>query len=72
MPWQTPVPTEMLQNQAQTQENAKMIVDMIKNSVDPHSWITGGGSGTITFHPGSLSVVIKQTAEMHALLGAGL
>ena len=63
---------EMLQNQAQTIVNANMIVDMIKNSVDPHSWTTSGGAGTITFHAGSMSIIIKQTAEMHALLGSGL
>jgi hypothetical protein len=63
---------ESLQNQAQTLENAKMIMDMIKNSVDPNSWTTGGGAGTISFHGPSLSIIIKQTAEMHALLGSGL
>jgi hypothetical protein len=63
---------DMLQNQAQTQENARMIMDMIKNSVDSNSWTTGGGAGTISFHGPSLSIIIKQTAEMHALLGSGL
>ncbi len=72
LPGQAVTASEMLGNQAQTQENAKQIMEMIKNSVDTHSWTTGGGQGTITFHPGSLSVIIKQTAEMHALLGNGL
>jgi hypothetical protein len=63
-------PSDMLQNQAQTAENAKLIVDMIKNSVDPNSWTTSGGAGTISFHGPSMSIVIKQTAEMHALLGS--
>lgn len=63
---------DMLQNQAQTQENARLIMDMIKNSVDANSWTTGGGAGTISFHGPSLSIIIKQTAEMHALLGSGM
>jgi hypothetical protein len=71
-PGQAVTATEMLGNQAQAQENAKLIMEMVKNSVDPHSWTTGGGQGTISFHPGSLSIIIKQTAEMHALLGNGL
>ena len=72
LPQQGVGPVDMLQNQAQTITNANMIVDMIKNSVDPNSWTTSGGAGTITFHAGSMSIIIKQTAEMHALLGSGL
>jgi hypothetical protein len=73
-PWpgQTVTPTDMLANQAATRENANLIMEMVKNSVDPHSWTSGGGHGTISFHPSSMSIVIKQTAEMHALLGNGL
>jgi hypothetical protein len=71
-PQQAPTQTDMLQNQAQTAENARLIVEMIKNSVDPNSWTTSGGAGTISFHSGSMSIIIKQTAEMHALLGSGL
>ena len=71
IPPQTVNQIDMLQNQAQTIENAKIIVDMIKNSVDPNSWTTSGGAGTISFHAGSMSIIIKQTAEMHALLGSG-
>jgi hypothetical protein len=72
LPQQTVSPADMLQNQAQTAENARLIVEMIKNSVDPNSWTTSGGAGTISFHGPSLSIVIKQTAEMHALLGSGM
>ncbi|CAN5453310.1 hypothetical protein BH10PLA2_BH10PLA2_25200 [soil metagenome] len=73
-PWpgQTVTPTDMLANQAAAKENANLIMEMVKNSVDPHSWTSGGGHGTISFHPSSMSIVIKQTAEMHALLGNGL
>ena len=52
-------------------ENVKQLIDLIQSSVDPQSWQANGGSGTIAFHAPSMSLVIKQTAEVHAMLGSG-
>jgi hypothetical protein len=55
----------------QTQENANRIMEMIK-AIDPDSWKERGGNGTITFNWPSMSVIIRQTAEVHARLGSSL
>jgi hypothetical protein len=47
------------------------IVEMIKGSVDPNSWRDNGGEGTIVFDPRTLSIIVKQTSEVHSILGSG-
>jgi hypothetical protein len=47
------------------------IVEMIKGSVDPNSWRENGGEGTIVFDPRTLSIIVKQSAEVHSILGSG-
>jgi general secretion pathway protein D len=60
------------QSQAmQKMESVKQLMDLIQSSVDPQTWQAHGGSGTITFHAPSMSLVIKQSAEVHALLASG-
>jgi hypothetical protein len=46
--------------------------EMIEESVDTQSWRSHGGAGTITFHAPTMSFIIRQSAEVHGLLGAGL
>jgi hypothetical protein len=60
-----------LQAAMQTVQNANALIELIKTSVDSPSWRDNGGAGTITFHAPSLSLIIKQSAEVHALLGNG-
>jgi hypothetical protein len=60
------------QHPAQLVQNINNIIDMVQNSVDPQSWRANGGPGTITFNPGTMSLVVKQSAEVHALLAGGL
>jgi hypothetical protein len=60
-----------LQSAVQTVQNAHALMELIKTSVDSASWLENGGAGTITFHAPSLSLIIKQSAEVHALLGNG-
>jgi hypothetical protein len=55
----------------QTTQNVKQLIDLIQSAVDPQTWQANGGSGTLTFHAPSMSLVIKQSAEVHALLGSG-
>jgi len=45
------------------------IIDMIQSTVDPDSWKVNGGLGTITFHAPSMSLVILNSAEVHAAMG---
>lgn len=54
----------------QKMENLKQLIELIQASTDAPSWQVNGGSGTITFHAPSQSLVIKQSAEVHALLGS--
>lgn len=73
-----PILPGFLNEQAQLQaqgalvaQTVKQIIEMIENSVDTSSWRTNGGNGTISFHAPSMSLVIRQSAEVHALLGNG-
>jgi hypothetical protein len=58
-------------NQLQAYQTMQMLIVMITQTVEPDSWeVNGkGGLGTITFSPIGMSLVVKQTAEMHYLLG---
>jgi hypothetical protein len=53
-------------------QNVNAIIDLIQTSVDPESWKKNGGNGTIVFHPGTMSLVIRNSAEVHSMLGSGL
>jgi hypothetical protein len=57
---------------AQIVQNVNAIIDLIQTSVDPESWKKNGGNGTIVFHPGTMSLVIRNSAEVHSMLGNGL
>jgi hypothetical protein len=52
-------------------QQATHIMDMIKESIEPDSWRIGGG-GNITFHPATMSLVIRQSTEVHGMLSSGL
>lgn len=52
-------------------QTVNQLIDMIQSSVEPSSWKINGGPGTITFSPASLSLVVSQSAEVHALLANG-
>lgn len=54
----------------QTQANVKIITDAIKASIDPEAW--KGGFCTITFHPPSMSLIVRASSEVHATLGTKL
>jgi hypothetical protein len=57
---------------AQIVQNVNAIIDLIQTSVDPDSWKKNGGNGTIVFNPGTMSLVIRNSAEVHSMLGSGL
>ncbi len=47
------------------------LVETIVTSVEPNSWESRGaqGGGTVTFDPITMSLIVKQTAEVHYMLG---
>jgi len=57
--------------QVQAVQNAAQIIDAIQSSIDPQSWRANNGTGTILFDPRTLSLVVKQSAEVHFMLGGG-
>lgn len=52
----------------QEREVVQFIIDSIKRSVDPMSWEGEGGRGTITYHPLTKTLIVRQSAEVHMLL----
>lgn len=46
--------------------NAQIIIDAIKKGVEPAAWDTGGGVGSITFHYGTMSIIVRAPSEVHA------
>ncbi|HLN32968.1 MAG TPA: hypothetical protein VK395_34885 [Gemmataceae bacterium] len=55
----------------QSAEAAKQIIEMITSTTDPQSWRANGGIGTVVYHSATQSLIINQSAEIHALLGGG-
>ena len=58
-------------NQHQFAQTLASIIESIKSQVDPRSW-QPEGAGSIVFEPLSMSLIIRQTAEIHFLLGGAL
>lgn len=58
-------------SQMQFAQTLTGIIDSIKSQVDPNSWAPNG-QGSIVFEPLSMSLIVKQTSEVHFMLGATL
>ena len=52
-------------------ETANRIIDMIKQQIDPGSWDQGTGA-KIFYEAGTRSLVVKQSALVHSMLGKSL
>jgi hypothetical protein len=59
-------------NQLQILQNAAQIIDLIQTTIEPASWQINNGPGTIVFDPARLAIVVKQSAEVHLMLGGGV
>jgi len=46
-------------------QNAWLIIDSIKKSIDPLGWAGQGGDSTILFHAPSMSIIVSAPAEVH-------
>jgi hypothetical protein len=57
-------------NQLLMIQTVNQIIDLIINSVDRQSWKVNNpdAPGTIVFNPITMSLVVKQTAEVHYML----
>lgn len=55
----------------QVKKNVENLIEQIKKGHDPASWKGGGsdGKGEITFHPSSMALIVKASAEVHGLMG---
>jgi general secretion pathway protein D len=55
----------------QLKKNVDSLIKQIKGSIDPNSWKDGGsdGKGEITYHPASMALIVKASAEVHGLMG---
>lgn len=56
----------------QTLQNVELLVRTIQTSIDPLFWRENGGPGSITFHYPSMSIIVRASAEVHALFGSRL
>ncbi|MGE3806653.1 MAG: hypothetical protein AB7K24_18455 [Gemmataceae bacterium] len=50
-------------------QSVAALMQMVQSTVDPGSWQANGGQGAIYFDYNTMSIVIKQTAEVHAAMG---
>jgi hypothetical protein len=57
-------------DQTQMVQNAATLIEQVKSTVDPDSWGPGGGS--VSFDAASMALVVKQSAEVHLMLGGSL
>jgi hypothetical protein len=54
-------------------ENAQALIALIENTVDPDSWESRGGNGTVIYFGGRIkALVIRQTGEVHRQIGGTL
>jgi hypothetical protein len=56
----------------QLAQNVQAIIDMIVQSVDPSSWVGRGGTGMIGYNIPTHSLIIRQSAEIHSMIGGSL
>lgn len=56
----------------QLAQNVQAIIEMIVQSVDPSSWVGRGGTGMIGYNIPTHSLIIRQSAEVHSMIGGSL
>jgi hypothetical protein len=54
----------------QARKNVEILIKQIKESIDPNSWKGGpsDGKGEIAYHPASMALVVKASAEVHGMM----
>jgi hypothetical protein len=56
---------------AQRMQNIANLISTIQSTVEPNSWQVNGGPGSVAFDFGTMSLIIKNSAEVHAMIGGG-
>jgi len=51
------------------QDGGEALVELIRSTIAPESWDTAGGPGTIVYYRQWQALVIRQTEEVHWLIG---
>jgi hypothetical protein len=69
-PFNNPIAFGPILDAQQTLENARALIDVIQQSIDPRVWKdgrgVGGGPATITFHYPTMSIIVRAPSEVHA------
>ncbi len=50
---------------------ARFLIEMIQSQVEPNSWDKNGGPGSITYFAATRTLIVRNTAEVHAMMGIG-
>lgn len=58
-------------NQMLMGQNIANIINSVQSQIEPSSWESRGGQGSITFDPITMSLIVRQSAEVHFLMGGG-
>ncbi|HET6576046.1 MAG TPA: hypothetical protein VFG68_20765, partial [Fimbriiglobus sp.] len=61
-----PVPAPPQQLPPEARGNAEALIRLVQGTVKPYSWAGVGGDGRITFDPTTNSLVVTQSADVHA------
>jgi hypothetical protein len=56
----------------QMMQSVTQLIDMIQGMADPESWKANGGEGTVIFDAATMSLAVRQSAEVHSMLGGML
>jgi hypothetical protein len=59
-------------SQAIMTQNIINLVNTITSSIDPQSWEVNGGAGRIFYNPVTMMLTVRQSAEVHYMLGNGI
>lgn len=59
-------------DQIQTAQNISAVIEMVTGSIDPESWEKRGGLGVIGFNQATMSLIVRQSQEVHAMIRQSL
>ncbi len=58
-------------NDIQAVQGINTVIQAIQSQVDPQSWAANNGNGTVVYDPIRMTLIIKNSAEVHYMLGGG-
>jgi type II secretory pathway component GspD/PulD (secretin) len=57
-------PSTAMQRRAPRQTMEDLLMDLIKGTIQPHTWKDMGGPGTVQYYPLGMAMIINQTQEV--------